>query len=130
MHYVAIVTALALIEFLWLGMLVAKARGRYRVAAPAVTGNETFERHFRVHMNTLEQLVVFLPGLWVSAHYFDPTWMAAIGVLFLIGRVVYARSYVRDPKQRSMGFGLSALPCLIYIVAILYGAIGRLLLAG
>ena len=130
MHYVAIVTVLALIEFLLLGILVATARGKYGVAAPAVTGNETFERYFRVHMNTLEQLIVFLPTMWVCTRYFPPTWVAAIGLLFIIGRVVYAASYIRDPKQRTLGFLLTTLPTIAYVVIILYGAIGRLILAG
>jgi glutathione S-transferase len=128
MHYVAIVTVLALIEFFLLGFLVAMARGKYKVAAPAVTGNEMFERYFRVHMNTQEQLIVFLPAMWVCTRYFEPTWIAALGVLFIIGRIVYAVSYIRDPRTRTLGFALTALPTLTYIVAILYGAIGRLLI--
>jgi glutathione S-transferase len=130
MHYVAIVTVLALIEFFILGFLVARARGKYKVAAPAVTGNETFERYFRVHVNTLEQLIVFLPAMWICTRYFNPTWVAAIGVLFVIGRAVYAISYVRDPKKRSLGFLLTSLPSFFYMVTILYGAIGRLMFAG
>jgi len=130
MHYVAIVTVLALIEFFILGFLVARARGKYKVAAPAVTGNETFERYFRVHVNTLEQLIVFLPAMWICTRYFNPTWVAAIGVLFVIGRAVYAISYVRDPKKRALGFLLTSLPSFFYMVAILYGAIGRLVFAG
>ena len=129
MHYVAIVTVLAIAEFFGLGFLVAKARGTYGVKAPAVTGNEMFERYFRVQMNTLEQLVVFLPLMWVCTRYFDPTWIAALGLLFVIGRIVYAASYIRDPSTRSLGFLLTSLPSLIYMVAILYGAIGRLVIS-
>ncbi|MFL6619843.1 MAG: MAPEG family protein [Povalibacter sp.] len=130
MHYVAIVSVLALLEFLILGLLVAIARGKYGVAAPAVSGHEMFERHFRIHMNTLEQLVVFLPAMWICTRYFDPTWVAALGSLFVIGRIVYAVSYFRDPRKRTMGFVLTSLPVMAYLVIILYGAIGRLVLAG
>jgi glutathione S-transferase len=129
MHYVAIVTVLALGEFFLLGFLVATARGKYGVKAPAVTGNETFERYFRVHVNTLEQLIVFLPLMWICTRYFDPTWIAALGMLFVIGRIVYAVSYIRDPRSRSLGFALTSLPSIVYMIAILYGAIGRLVIS-
>jgi glutathione S-transferase len=129
MHYVAIVSVLALIQFQILGILVGRARARYGVPAPAVSGNEMFERQFRVHANTLEQLVVFLPAMWICTRYFDPTWIAVLGLLFLIGRTVYAVSYVRNPRSRSLGFLLTILPTFGYLLAILYGAIGRLILS-
>lgn len=128
MHYVAIVSVLALAEYFLFGFLVATARGKYGVKAPAVAGHEMFERHFRVHMNTLEQLIVFLPSMWICTRYFDPRWVAALGLLFVIGRLVYAVSYVRDPRSRSLGFALTSIPTLIFMAAILYGAIGSLLI--
>jgi uncharacterized membrane protein YecN with MAPEG domain len=128
MHYVAIVTVLALAEYLLLGALVARARVRYGVRAPASSGHEIFERHFRVQMNTLEQLIVFLPLLWVFAHYVNPLWAALGGVVFIVGRAVYARSYVRDPKSRSLGFGLTALPSLVFMIGILWNAVRALVL--
>src|SRR5271155_4864250 len=90
MAYVDIVTALALLQFVIFGFKVGQARGRYGVKAPAVTGNETFERHFRVQQNTLEQLIVFLPGLYLFSHYYSPLFAAALGVIYLIGREIYA----------------------------------------
>ena len=81
-----------------------------------------FERHFRVHMNTLEQLVMFLPALWIFAHFVSPIWAAALGVVFIIGRAIYARAYVRDPKSRSLGFALTALPTLVMMIGILIWA--------
>ena len=119
MPFVAIVTVLALSQFFWLALQVARARARYGIAAPATTGNELFERHFRVHVNTLEQLLLFLPSLWIFAVYISPLWAAALGVVFIIGRAVYAVSYVRDPKGRSLGFALTALPYFIMMVGIL-----------
>jgi len=122
MAYVDIVTALALLQFVVFLMQVARARGKYGVLAPATTGNEIFERHFRVQQNTLEQLILFLPGLYLFAHYFNPLWAAGLGLIYLIGRQVYSASYVKDPKTRSAGFGLSFLPTLALIVGGLIGA--------
>ncbi len=126
MAYVDIVTALALLQFIVFGFRVGGARGKYGVKAPATTGNELFERYFRVQQNTLEQLVAFIPGLYLFAHYFNPLWAAAIGVIYLIGREIYASSYVKDPAKRSAGFGLSFLPTIILIAGGLIGAALRL----
>lgn len=128
MPFVAIVTVLALLQFLWLGLQVASARTRYGVAAPATTGNEIFERHFRVHMNTQEQLVMFLPALWIFAVYISPLWAAALGVVFILGRAIYAMSYVRDPRSRSLGFGLTAFPVLVMLIGIVVWAIRAILI--
>ena len=127
MPFVAIVTVVALLQFLWLGLQVGFARTRYGVAAPATTGNEIFERHFRVHMNTQELLVMFLPALWIFAAYISPLWAAALGVVFILGRAIYAMSYVRDPRSRSLGFGLSAFPILIMLIGIGVWAIRAIL---
>ena len=126
MAYVDIVTALALLQFMAFGMQVASARGKYGVHAPAVTGNEIFERHFRVQQNTLEQLIVFLPGLYLFAHYFNALWAAGLGLIYLIGRQVYSASYVKDPKSRSAGFGLTFQPTVILIIGAVVGAVMHL----
>jgi glutathione S-transferase len=130
MPYVAIVTVLALLEFFWFSVRVGKARAQFGVAAPATTGNDIFERHFRVHMNTQEQLVVFLPALWIFAHFISPIWAAGLGVVFLVGRLIYANAYVRDPKSRSLGFGMSILPSFILLAGILVWAVRALVLTG
>jgi glutathione S-transferase len=122
MAYVDIVTALAVLQFIVFGFRVGGARGRYGVKAPAVTGNETFERYFRVQQNTLEQLIVFLPGLYLFSHYFSPLVAAALGLVYLIGREVYAFSYAKDPAKRGLGYGLSFLPTLVLILGGLFGA--------
>jgi glutathione S-transferase len=126
MPYVAIVTVAALLQFFWFGWQVGVARGKYNIAAPAVSGNEMFERVFRVHMNTLEQLVVFLPALWIFAGFISPLWAAVLGAIFIVGRAVYARTYVKDPKSRSPGFAMSALPVLALLVGILIWAVWTL----
>jgi glutathione S-transferase len=127
MAWVEIVTLLALIQLGVFGLLVGKARARYGVRAPATTGNEHFERYYRVQVNTIETLILFVPALWIAARYWSPQWLAAIGAVYLFGRVLYWRGYVRDPKQRGLGYGLSALPVLVLIVAGLAGAIRALL---
>lgn len=129
MPYVTIVTILAVLQFFWFGLLVGRARAKYNVPAPAMTGNEVFERHFRVHMNTLEQLAMFLPALWIFAHAVNPVWAAGLGVVYLIGRFLYAAAYVRDPKSRELGFALTFLPIAVMLVWGLVEAV-RDLLAG
>jgi glutathione S-transferase len=126
MPYVAIVTVAALLQFFWFGWQVGVARGKYNIAAPAISGNEAFERVFRVQANTLEQLVVFLPSLWIFAYFISPIWASALGVVFIIGRALYAGTYVKDPKSRSPGFAMSAIPQLILLVGILIWAVWAL----
>lgn len=128
MAWVQLVTLLAVVQFMWLGILVARARSRHGVAAPATSGHELFERYHRVHMNTLETLIVFLPALWIAAQYWSPRWMAAVGAIYLIGRMLYLRGYVAEPKQRHLGYAVSVLPVVVLVLIGLYGSIGTLLL--
>jgi glutathione S-transferase len=126
--WTALVTLLALIVYFFTSMGVGRARYAYKVAAPATTGHDIFERHFRVQMNTLEWLPIFLPSLWLFAWCYTDQLAAGIGVFWVIGRVIYMLTYVRDPKSRSIGFlmqTLSALAlligALIYVVRMLVG---------
>ena|ERR1700761_740273 len=130
MPYVHLVVGLALAEFLLFAVLVTKARIRYKVPAPAITGNEVFERYFRVQMNTLEQLVVFLPAILIFARYLSPYIAAALGLVFIIGRLVYLQGYVKDPKKREFGFILSVLPNAILLAGAIYGAVRALWITG
>jgi glutathione S-transferase len=123
MPYVYIVIGLAVAQFWYLGLVVGKARGKYNVSAPAVTGNEMFERYFRVQMNTLELLAMFIPSILLFGLFLRPAIAAAIGVLYLIGRMIYLYTYVKDPKSRSLGFGLSMLPIMVLWVGGMIGAI-------
>ena len=122
MPYVHIVIGLALVEFLFFAVGVTRARVRYKVPAPATTGNEMFERYFRVQMNTLEQLVVFIPSILIFGQYLSPYLAAAIGAVFLIGRLVYQFAYVKDPKKREAGFLLSVIPTVILLIGAIFGA--------
>ncbi len=123
MSWVAAVVLLALIEYMVFGMLVGRARSRYGIAAPAVNGHEMFERYFRVHQNTLEQLIVFVPAAWMFGVYLSAGWAAGIGMIFVIGRILYAVGYVRDPARRELGAGLSFLPTIVLIIGAVIGLV-------
>jgi uncharacterized MAPEG superfamily protein len=127
MEYVAVVILLALLQYVVFGALVGRARGRYGVKAPAVTGHEIFERYFRAHYNTLELLVAFVPAIWLFGTYASPSWAAGLGLVYLVGRVLYLRGYVADPAKREIGFGLSVLPIIVLIVGALWGAAQQLI---
>jgi len=127
MELVAVVTVLALLEYIVFAMLVGRARGKYGVKAPAVTGHEIFERYFRVQQNTLELLVPLVPAMWLFGTYVSPTWAAGLGMVYVAGRIFYLRGYVADPAKREAGFGLSVLPLFVLLFGALWGAGSALL---
>jgi glutathione S-transferase len=127
MAWVNLVLMAALIEYFFFGFLVGRARGRSGIKAPAITGDPVFERYFRVQQNTLEVLIMFVPGLLVAAQYWNPVWVAALGAVYVVGRVVYLQGYVRDPAARSLGFGLSMVPTLLLVLAGVVGALRALM---
>lgn len=122
MPYVHIVLGLALVEFFLIGLAVAGARSTYNVPPPATTGHETFERYFRAQMNTLEQLVIFVPSLLLFAHYVSPWLAALLGVVYIIGRALYFRGYVRAAEERHFGFMVSVVPNLTLLAGGILGA--------
>ncbi len=122
MELIAIVAALALIEYLVFGFMAGMARGKYKVEAPATVGHPIFERRLRVQTNTLEQLIVFLPGLVLFGRYVSAPIGAILGAVFILGRIVYSIGYVADPAKRSVGFGLSYVPTVLLILGGLLGA--------
>ena len=128
MSWVVIVAVLALLQFAAFGALVGRARGQYGVNAPATTGHPIFERYYRVQYNTLEQIVVFIPALFLSAAYgFGDDWMsAALGGVYLVGRQVYLHSYVREPRSRGLGFVMTVLPGAILLLNAASGAVATL----
>lgn len=127
MEYPAIVTILVLLQFYWFSFAVGITRVRHGVAAPATSGHPAFDRAFRVQQNTLEQLVVFLPALWLFAWFVDARWAAGIGVVFLLGRFVYRMAYLKDPGKRTAGFAIGMLAVLTLGVGALVGAVLQLL---
>ena len=120
--WAALVTLAALLFYLSLGVNVGRARHKTGIQAPAVTGDATLERAFRVHYNTLEWLPIFLGAMWIFALYWNDRVAAAIGVVWILGRILYARGYMTDPAKRGPGFLIQALATL----ALLLGGIGRI----
>ncbi len=120
---VAIIVVLALLQYIYFSLQVGKARGTYEVSAPAVSGHPIFERHYRVQMNTLEQLIVFIPAVFLFGYYGNAMVAAALGAVYLLGRFLFASSYVADPAKRSLGFMLSFLPTVVLLVGGLVQAV-------
>lgn len=125
MHYVELIAMLVVVQYLFFGVQVGRARGRYGVKAPAVSGHEGFERIYRVQMNTQELMVALLPSLFVAARFWPAPWVAGLGAVYLIGRFIYWRAYVGNPASRTLGFLLSMLPILTLVVLALAGAVLR-----
>jgi uncharacterized membrane protein YecN with MAPEG domain len=123
MNYVDVVAMLAIVQYVAFGALVGRARGKYGIEAPAVTGSVPFECVYRVQMNTLELLVALIPALYVSSRYWPAHYVAALGVVYLIGRVLYWRAYVTEPARRELGFQLSLGPIVILVLASLVPAL-------
>jgi uncharacterized membrane protein YecN with MAPEG domain len=121
MKLVSIVAVLALVEYLVFVVQTGQARGQYGVAAPATTGHPTFERIFRVQQNTVEQLVIFLPGLFMCAHFASETLAAGLGLVFILGRALYARGYYLDPAKRGPGFLLTIASNLLLLLGGIVG---------
>ena len=121
-------TVLAVIVYFALGIVVGKARATYGVAAPAMTGHVEFEKRSRVQINTLEQIVMFLPMLWLAVAVLGDLWTALAGLVWSVGRIIYARAYYADPAKRSLGFTLTLLPTLVLLVATVWGAVRGLML--
>jgi glutathione S-transferase len=125
MSYVHIVALLAIFQFFYFGILVGRARQKYAIKAPSMSGNEHFERASRVQMNTLEQLVGFLPALLIASLYWPHAIVAGVGAVYLLGRFLYQRSYIADPAKRGPGFLLTVLPTGLLLLAGLLGALTR-----
>jgi glutathione S-transferase len=123
MEAVVIVTVLALVQYTYFGIQVGTAHQKYGVKLPAMSGDQQFERVNRVHQNTLEQLVVFIPALWLYAHFVNPLWGAGMGVVYLIGRFIYSSAYTKDPASRSLGFMLTFLPGAVMLLWVLVVAV-------
>ena len=121
MNNVYFLILLALVQYIFFTVRVGAGRQKYGIHAPATTGNEVFERMFRVQQNTLEQLMVFIPGILLFAHFVSPLWALLPGALYLVGRQLYARSYVADPKKRGIGASLSIVSGIVLVVGAIIG---------
>ena len=121
-HFTALVTLLAVLVYFYSSILVSRARGKFGVKLPAVSGNPDFERVFRAQMNTLEWMPIFLPSLWLFAFYINDAIAAGIGLVWVIGRILYVLGYAQAVAKRSRGFAIQALAT----IALWVGAFGAI----
>lgn len=112
----------AIVQMIVFTVLVGRARAKYRVLPPAVSGHEVFDRIFRAQVNSVEQLVMFLPALYIASKYWPSLYIAAVGVVYLLGRIIYWRSYVAG-QNRGLGFMLTAGSTIALLAAGLFGAV-------
>jgi uncharacterized membrane protein YecN with MAPEG domain len=127
---IALVTLLALVFFLWTTAQVAFGRVKYGVPAPAITGQPAFERLFRIQMNTLEGLALFLPSLWLFAIYWNDFLAAGLGAVWLVGRVIYAWGYAAAAEKRGPGYGVQGLAMLALLFGAIAGALRMIMTIG
>ena len=123
-HLTALVTLLAIAFYFFTSINVSRARTRTGVKAPAMSGHPDFERAFRIQMNTLEWLPIFLPSLWLFAVYIGDAAAAAIGAVWIIGRIVYFVGYSKAAAKRGPGFFIQG----IAAVVLWAGALGAVVL--
>ena len=121
-RWTVLVTLLALLVYFWMSVQVGRARGKSGINAPAMTGDEQLERAVRVQSNTLEWLPIFLASLWLFAVYWNELIAAGLGIVWIIGRVIYSVGYMADPAKRSAGFLIQ----LLASAALLFGALGKI----
>ena len=121
-RWTAVVSLLALLVYFWMSLQVARAHGKSGIHPPAMTGDPLLERAVRVQTNTLEWLPIFLVSLWLFAVYWNELVAAGLGVVWIIGRLVYSFGYMSDPAKRSTGFLIQFLACAI----LLLGALGKI----
>ena len=129
-HYTALVTLLAVVLYFYTGLLVAKARQKFGVFAPATTGNPDFERVFRVQMNTLEWMPIFLPLLWLFALYVSDLGAAVLGLVWIAGRIVYIRGYTQAADKRHRGFSIQAFASGALLIGAIAGIVWRMVHGG
>jgi uncharacterized membrane protein YecN with MAPEG domain len=121
-HSVAIVTLLSALSYFWMAAQVARAHHRTGILAPAMTGDPVLERTIRAQTNTLEWMPIFLPSLWLFAIYWNATAAAILGLIWIIGRIIYFVGYVAAPTKRRVGFFIQSAAASI----LLLGALGRI----
>ena len=126
-HFTALVTLLASLFYFYTSTQVARARIKYGVKLPAISGNADFERVFRVQMNTLEWLPIFLPSLWLFAIYISDKVAALVGAVWIIGRIVYMIGYTEAVPKRSPGFFIQALACTVLLLGALGAIVWRIM---
>jgi glutathione S-transferase len=125
-HFTALVTCLAILFYFFTCIQVARARVAFGVKVPAITGHPDFERVFRVQMNTLEWMPIFLPSLWLFAIYVSDAVAAVLGLVWIVGRILYFTGYSQAAEKRSRGFGIQAGAAIILWLGALGAIVWRL----
>src|SRR5262245_1203963 len=123
----ALVSGLALLLYVAVCMMAGRMRARFDIKAPAVTGAPEFERLFRVQQNTLEQLVWFIPALWLFASYVSGPWAGGLGLVWIGGRICYGVCYYRGPGTRGPGFIIAFSAAAILLVGAIIGILVRMI---
>lgn len=123
----ALVTVLLVIQYMVFTALCGVARVKSGVQAPACDGDPVFERAFRVHQNTLEQLMTVIPSLWMCALFFRPDVAAICGAFFFVGRLLYRAAYINDPEKRAPGMIIGFLASVVMVLSALWGVVSTLL---
>ncbi|PCH59760.1 MAG: hypothetical protein COC19_06745 [SAR86 cluster bacterium] len=126
MELVILMVIVALLEYVYFSAMVGRARGKFDIQAPAVSGNIEFERVYRAQQNTMEQLVVFIPAIFIYNHLGSSSVAAGLGLLFVIGRAVYFYTYSRG-LNRGTGFLMGFIAIIILLLASAYNVIMALL---
>ena len=121
MELTAWATLAVLGVYFWTGVMAGWARGKYKIPAPSMNGPLAFQSYQRVQANTLEQLPLVLAPLWLCAWFLGDGWAAAGGLLWCLGRIMYALGYYRDPARREPGFVLGMVACALLIAGSAYG---------
>ncbi len=125
-HFSALVTCLAIAFYFFLSIQVSKARAKFGVKLPAISGNADFERVFRVHMNTLEWMPIFLPSLWLFAIYISDPGAAALGLVWIGGRALYLTGYAQAAEKRGPGFAVQFIAAAILWLGALGAIVWRM----
>ena len=123
LHYTALVTLLAVLFYTYASSRVARARQKFGVLAPAMSGHPDFDRVFRVQMNTLEWMPIFLPLLWLFAFYVSDIAAALLGLVWIAGRILYLVSYTQAAAKRGTGFTVQAVVCGVLLVGAAVGMV-------
>ncbi|MGK7923214.1 MAG: MAPEG family protein [Trichodesmium sp.] len=119
----SLVTLVTLLMYFVVTINVGRARAKYKIMPPQMTGDENFERVVRVQQNTLEQLILFLPSLWLFSIFVSPVWGAGIGAAWVVGRILFAWGYYQAAEKRTLGFGISSLSTIALLIGSLVGII-------
>ena len=123
MEAMAIITVIALIQLMYFAFAVGIARGAYEISAPSIIGNEIFERANRVHQNSVEHIVIFVPALWMFGYFIDPLWGSGVGLVYIVSRFMYRAAYLSDPSKRSLSFTLGFFAIVVLLVGSTAGAV-------